>query len=271
MTPPQIPDLSDGRFSQSLQRGLAILRLFSPACPDLGIADIGDHLEMPRATVHRYVSTLVALDFLERLSSRRYRLGPRAAEFGMSALRATGLRGDSRAHLKELRNRTALTASIAVLDNTEIVYVDRARSNLLGGSLLGLKQRPGSRLPAHCTAMGKVLLAALPLPEQKEVVSAITFVQCTPRTISTEPELDDELAEVRAEGFAVNNEEWTLGVVAIAVPVRLAPGEVRAAVGLVAQCAGVSLDRLAEEFVPLAASTADTVAAGLQRGRETVR
>ncbi len=73
---------------------------------------------MPRATVHRYVSTLVALDYLEQLRSRRYRLGPRAGEFGMSVLGATGLRGNLRTHLKELRSHTALTASIAVLDNT---------------------------------------------------------------------------------------------------------------------------------------------------------
>ena len=89
------PSLREPRFSQSLERGLAILSCFTPARPVLGIADIADHLGMSRSTTHRYVITLVALGYLEQGASRKYRLGLRVTDLGMSALLSTGLREHS--------------------------------------------------------------------------------------------------------------------------------------------------------------------------------
>ena len=94
----------------------------------LGIADIADELGMSRSTTHRYVITLVALGYLEQGASRKYRLGLRVTDLGMSALNSTGLREHSRPYLEELRQRTSYTVNLAVLDGPEILYVDRARS-----------------------------------------------------------------------------------------------------------------------------------------------
>ena len=103
-----IPSLREPRYSQSLERGLAILGCFTPERPVLGIADIADDLGMSRSTTHRYVITLVALGFLEQGASRKYRLGLRVTDLGMSALNSTGLREHSRPYLEELRQRTIL-------------------------------------------------------------------------------------------------------------------------------------------------------------------
>jgi IclR family transcriptional regulator, pca regulon regulatory protein len=258
MTPRQesVPKLREARYSQSLERGLAILRIFTPERPVLGIAEIADEHGMSRSTTHRYVISLVALGCLEQGASRKYRLAIRVADIGMLVLNATGLRNSRvHAHLEELRQRTSLAASIAVLD--------RARSHSDGESLLGLQVRTGSRLPAHCTAMGKLLLANLPASELREVLPQVIFAPRTPKTITTKTGLDDSLAEIREQGFAINNEEWTLAVNAIAVPVRVDSGKVVAALGLVGRSTMTSLETLVNDVRPLAESTASDVAAGI--------
>src|ERR1700742_3319747 len=156
-----LPSLREPRYSQSLERGLAILGCFTPSRPVLGIADIADELGMSRSTTHRYVITLVALGYLEQGASRKYRLGLRVTDLGMSALNSTGLREHAQPYLEELRQRTSYTVSLAVLDGPEILYVDRARG-FRRGQGPGVDVRTGSRLPAYCTAMGKLLLANLP-------------------------------------------------------------------------------------------------------------
>ena len=111
-----IPSLREPRYSQSLERGLAILGCFTPKRPVLGIADIADELGMSRSTTHRYVITLVALGYLEQGASRKYRLGLRVTDLGMSALNSTGLREHAHPYLEELRQRTSYTTSLGVLD-----------------------------------------------------------------------------------------------------------------------------------------------------------
>src|SRR5947209_16241916 len=141
-----IPSLREPRYSQSLERGLAILGCFTPSRPVLGIADIADELGMSRSTTHRYVITLVALGYLEQGASRKYRLGLRVTDLGMSALNATGLREHAHPYLEELRQRSSYTASLAVLDGSDVLYVDRARSygrRRRGGDL---DVHPGTRL-----------------------------------------------------------------------------------------------------------------------------
>src|SRR5260370_2145725 len=123
-----IPSLREPRYSQSLERGLAILGCFTPARPVLGIADIADELGMSRSTTHRYVITLVALGYLEQGASRKYRLGLRVADLGLSALNSTGLRDHARPYLEELRQRTSYTARLSALDGTEVLSIGRLRS-----------------------------------------------------------------------------------------------------------------------------------------------
>src|SRR5580658_10730907 len=133
-----VPSLREPRYSQSLERGLAILGCFTPEKPVLGIADIADDLGMSRSTTHRYVITLVALGYLEQGASRKYRLGLHVTDLGMSALNSTSLREHSQPYLDELRRRTGYTINLAVLDGPEILYIDRARSFRRGQSKIDL-------------------------------------------------------------------------------------------------------------------------------------
>ena len=262
-----IPSLREPRYSQSLERGLAILTCFTPKRPVLGIADIADHLGMSRSTTHRYVITLVALGYLEQGASRKYRLGLKVTDLGMSALNSTGLREHSRPYLQELRQRTTYTASLAVLDGEEIVYVDRAPSFRRGGKI-DLDLHAGSRLPAYCTAMGKLLLANLPDAEQRDLFASLKLTKRGPNTITSKKALRDELDEVLAAGFAVNDQELVPELHSISAPVRNENREVVAAINMAAHSSMISLEEMVDALGPHLVSTADRISARLGYRRD---
>jgi IclR family pca regulon transcriptional regulator len=266
-----VPSLHEPRYSQSLERGLAILACFTPEHPILGIADIAEQLGMSRSTTHRYVITLVALGYLEQGASRKYRLGLRVTDLGMSALNSTGLREHSRPHLQELRQRTTYTVNLAVLDGPEILYVDRARSYRRGQTQIDLDLHPGSRLPAYCTSMGKLLLAHLPETEQRDMIGEMKLTRRAPNSITSKKALRNELDHVREEGFAVNDQELAEGLHSISAPVRTDSNEVVAAVNMAAHSSMISLEELVEHLGPHLITTADRISARLGYRRNDER
>ncbi len=257
------PDLREPRYSQSLERGLAILGCFSAARPVLGIADIADSLGMSRSTTHRYVITLVALGYLEQGASRKYRLGLRVTDLGMSALDSAGLREHAHHELQELRQRTSHTAGLGVLDGEEVLYIDRVRGFRRERSEAGLDPRPGSRLPVHCTAIGKLLLAYLPEHEQRELLAKLALTKHGPNTITAKKALRDELERIRREGLAVDDQELAPELRALAAPVREETGAVRAAVNLSVPSASVPLAELVDTLGPQLVAAAERISANL--------
>jgi IclR family transcriptional regulator, pca regulon regulatory protein len=261
------------RYSQSLKRGLDILEYFTPERPQLGIAQIADSLQMSRPTTHRYVSTLVALGFLEQGSSRKYRLGQRVTDLGMSALNSMGLREHSRSPLKKLCQQAGHTASLAVLYGTEILYVDRVRSFRKGQYEIDHNIRLASQLPAYCTSMGKVLLAGLSEPAQRELLGRMRLTRSGPNTITSKKALRAELEHVFEEGMAVNNEELAAGSISIAAPIRARNRQVVAAINLAANTSTITLEEMIEKLSPYLLAAADNISArlGYRREDEVVR
>jgi IclR family pca regulon transcriptional regulator len=255
--------LREPRYSQSLERGLAILSCFTPKRPVLGIADIADELGMSRSTTHRYVITLLALGYLEQGASRKYRLGLRVTDLGMSALNSTGLREHAHPYLEELRQRSSYTVSLAVLDGPEILYIDRVRSFRRGQGQANGDLTTGSRLPAHSTAMGKLLLANLPEADQRELIASMKLTKSAPNTITGKKALRDELDEVLDANFAVDDEELARDLYAIAAPVRNDRRDVVAAVDIAAPSSMISLGELVDALGPHLISTADRISARL--------
>lgn len=257
-----LPSLREPRYSQSLERGLAILGCFTPARPVLGIADIADELGMSRSTTHRYVITLLALGYLEQGASRKYRLGLRVTDLGMSALNSTGIREHARPFLEDLRERTSYTTSLGVLDGEEVLYVDRARS-FRRGRAGGPEVQAGSRLPLHCTAMGKLLLAYTPEPEQRELISALKLTRSGPGTITSKKALREELGGIAQDGLAMSDEELARGMRSIAAPVRNTAGEVIATMALSAPSQLIEMSELVDALGPHLVTAADGVSARL--------
>jgi IclR family transcriptional regulator, pca regulon regulatory protein len=250
-----IPTLREPRFSQSLERGLAVLRCFTNRHRVLGISELADELDMSRSTTHRYVLTLSALGYLEQQTSRKYRLSHRAADIGMAALNSIDVRRHARPLLDELRKSTSSTVGLAVLDGAEIVCVDRTSGSQGQQAELDLSVGLGSRLPVHCTAAGKLLLAYVPEVEQRVVLAETKLAKHGPNTITSKRQLREELQEIRSNGFATANSEFAAELSAIAAPVRDKAHNVVAAVGLADHSSIASLRKLS----PAVISAADDI------------
>jgi IclR family pca regulon transcriptional regulator len=255
--------LKEPRFSQSLERGLAILCCFDPEHPVLGIVDIAQELGMSRSTTHRYVITLAALGYLEQGPGRKYRLGLRVTGLGLSAMSGTGLREHARADLEELSQRTGFTVSLAVLDGPEILLLERLRGarRILHHAEPGIAA--GSRLPAHCTAAGKLLLAHLPEPAQRESIGELQLEKHGPNTIKSKTVLRTELTQIREDGLAVDDQEFAEGLYAIAAALRSDTGDTVAAIGMTAHSRTIELADLIDALGPHLISTADRISARL--------
>jgi IclR family pca regulon transcriptional regulator len=250
--------------SQSLERGLAILSTFSALRPLLGVSELAREVGLSRSSAHRYIATLAKLGYLEQdRLSRRYRLGPRVLDLGFSALNSMELRQLAAAHLQELSDTTGHTVNMAVLDGIDVVYIDRCRSASQGQREIDLDLHVGSRLPAYCTSMGKVLLAGLPPGELEVRLEEIELARRGPNTITARATLHEELRLVAERGLAVNNEELAYGLRSIAVPVRGREGAVIAAINLAVHRSLVSMEGLVMRLAPELQATAREISARL--------
>jgi IclR family transcriptional regulator, pca regulon regulatory protein len=197
----------------------------------------------------------------------------KVTDLGMSALNSTGLREHSRSYLEDLRHRCTYTVSLAVLDGPEILYVDRARSFRRGQNKIDLNLRPGSRLPAYCTSLGKVLLANLPEAEQRDLIGDLTLTRRGPNTITSVKALGTELEHVLDEGMAVNDEELSQGLISMATPIYQERREVAAALNMAAHVSMISIEEMIDQLAPHLVSTADQISArlGYRRDDEATR
>jgi IclR family pca regulon transcriptional regulator len=150
---------------------------------------------------------------------------------------------------------------MAILDGADIVYVERCRSARTGQRDIDLNLHVGSRLPAYCTSMGKVLLAFLPEDARIALLAQIELSPRGPNTLTARRALEDELARVRADGLAINNEELAYGLRSIAVPVHSRTGETAAAINLAAHRSMVSMEDLVARLSPALKRTAAQISA----------
>ncbi len=266
-----VPLLREPRYSQSLERGLAILECFTPKRPVWGIADLAQELGMSRSTTHRYVLTLTALGHLVQDERRKYRLGLAVTELGMSALSSTGLDEHARVPLRELSRRAPYALVLAMLDGPELVYVESVRAKRRGPRLTDVDLEVGSRLPPHCCAMGKLLIASLPAPEQRHVLGELTLTRRGPNTILGKGALREELERIAGESLLASDQELAAGLYEIAAPVRRETDEVVAALAMQVHSSMISLEQLRERLGPHLISTADRVSARVGYRREDER
>jgi IclR family pca regulon transcriptional regulator len=249
-------------WSQSLERGLAILSAFGSDRSTIGVSELSRELGLSRSTTHRYIATLTALGYLQQdAETKRYRLGPRVLDLGFAAINSMDIREISVPHLQALSDATGFTANLAILDGGDVVYIERCRTSRSGQREIDLNLHVGSRLPAYCTAMGKALLAFVPDERFEEIIDGVELVARGPNTITGRVALRAEMARIRTMGVAVNNEELAYGLRSIAAPIRSSSGEVVAALNLAVHRSMVSIDDLIERYGPAVKRTADAISA----------
>ncbi|MEI4272242.1 IclR family transcriptional regulator C-terminal domain-containing protein [Klenkia sp. LSe6-5] len=241
-------------FVEALARGLDVLASFSAQRPVMTLSEVAAAADLARPTARRLLLTLEELGHVATTDGG-YRLTPKVLDLGMAYVGSLGLWDIARPHLQALVARTGESSSMAQLDGSDIVYVARVAVP----KLITLRVEIGTRFPAVQTSQGKVLLAALDADELAEVLTTPSrsgLPRCTGRTAA---QLHDELAEVRARGWALADEELAPGVRSVAVPVRDGDGVVRAAANVTVHAAETSREVLLEQHLPLLLRTAGDV------------
>jgi IclR family pca regulon transcriptional regulator len=214
-------------FITSLERGIMVLEVLAQNKRPHGLVELASQTEMSPATATRYVMTLVSLGYVIRDPvTKQFRISPKVLSLGFSLLRDMDLRTRVSSHLLEASRRLNVGAQCGILDGTEIVYVERIQIN----AIVDLDIPVGSRLPAYCTALGKVILAFMDLDEAKRIIRDSKLVAHTPYTETNQAKLISSLEVIRKQGFAINRQELILGRNAMAAPI-FRNGVVEGAIG----------------------------------------
>ena len=241
---------------QSLERGLDVLRAFTAERPTLTISEVAECTHLSRATARRLLLTLEGLGYIER-DRREFRLTRQVLQLAKPHISGGDPWEFVRPYLDALTERTGESASIAVLDGTEILYVARSPTR----RLMTLAINVGSRLPAHATSKGRVLLAYLPEAELEAFFQRSAIARYTDRTLVDEKELRAVLAEVRSQGWAMVEEQLERGLCSVAAPIIDPNGRVSAALSVCAHAGRIDPATLQREFLPLVLESARRISA----------
>lgn len=235
----------DPNFMTSLARGLLVVQAFSQRRLHLTISQLSKRTGLSRASVRRCLHTLSKLGFVGSDDGRNFYLRPRILSLGHSYLSSMPL-ATAQPILEHLSQILHESCSIALLDGIDIVYVARANVTRIMAIDLGV----GTRLPAFCTSMGRVLLADLSPEELENVLPTIEFTRYTDRTVTSVERLRQELMKVRREEYAIVDQELEVGLRSMAVPVRNPMGRVVAAINSGAHGQRVSVQDMQTRFLP---------------------
>lgn len=238
--------MRDGDIINGLVKGLSVIECFDEEHASQSITDVANRTGLERATARRCLLTLTHLGYAS-YDGKFFRLTPRILNLGHSYLAATPLPGLIQPFLEQLSAQIHESCSAAILDDTDILYIARASHRRVMSINLGA----GARLPAYCTSMGRILLAALPSDTIGDVLDRSSLVAYTAKTKADRDTVLTELAVVAAQGFAVIDEELELGLCSIAVPLFNAQGQVVGALNIGAQSARASTSHMIANFLPL--------------------
>jgi IclR family transcriptional regulator, pca regulon regulatory protein len=236
----------DPNFMTSLARGLAVICAFSDHQRSLTIPQISEQTGFSRAAVRRCLYTLSKLGYVSP-GPGTFNLEPKILELGHAYLSSTPLAPAAQPILDRLCEAVHESCSVSILDGCDILYVARSSTTV---RLLSVDLGVGSRLPAYCTSMGRVLLAFQPEEKLREHLATAKLIAYTKRTITSRAKLLEELAEIRKKRYAVVDQELEIGLRSIAVPIEANSGSVVAAMNVGTQAARVSIMELRGRIYP---------------------
>ena len=240
MQPSPSPAADGERSGSSAERSLRLLSLLAREGRALPLAELAARLGLPKATAHRLCAQLLEGGFLARdLEPRAYSVGPALRRLAFDALNHGVERGQRHAVLDALVREVGETCNFTTLDGSQVLYLDRVEAQWP----LRLTLDVGAQVPLHCTASGKLFLAHLRRAQRDALIDTLTLAPLTRNTLTTPQALRAECDAIAARGYSTDREEFMAGLIAAAVPVRDAHGEVRAAIAVHAPTARMSLDK----------------------------
>jgi IclR family pca regulon transcriptional regulator len=235
-----------------LAKGLSVIEAFVPERPRQSISDVAAATGLDRATARRCLLTLWHHGYAD-YDGKFFTLTPRVLRLGTACLATMPLPQLVQPHLDALSEQTGESSSVSILDGAEIVYVARAAQR----KVMSITLMPGSRLPAYCTSMGRVLLAALSQAEARARLGAGTLPARTPRTLTDPEDVLAELARVRTAGYAAIDQEVEADLRSLAVPLATARGTVVAALNIGLPVRGEPMDDVVARYRPALADVAE--------------
>lgn len=241
-------------FIQSLARGLAVIRAFSSDRPQLTLSEVAHETGLSRAAARRFLLTLQVLGYVGS-SGRLFHLRPPVLDLGYAYLSSFSVADIAQSHLQTLSAEVNESCSSSVLDDGDIVHIARATTN----RIMTIQISVGRRLPAYATAMGRVLLAALPPDELDHYFATYARPHRNAKTETHEPQLRRILDEVREQGWTIIDQELEDGVRSVAAPVHDSTGLVVAAINASAHASRVSVHQLKTKFLPKLLATARAI------------
>ncbi|MET9550273.1 MULTISPECIES: IclR family transcriptional regulator [unclassified Streptomyces] len=254
-----------GRLVPAVTRSLDILELFLEGDGTLSAPEVTRRLQLPRTTVHELLTTLAARSYLAQIPDQpgRYRLGVRTYQLGSRYAEQLDLAAEGQQVAREVAETCDETVHVAILEDTDVIYIAKVDST----HAVRMVSAAGRRLPAHCTSVGKMLLASLPQPELESRLQGREFAAMTPDSITDPDELAAALADIRERGVAVEHRESNPDVSCVAAPVRDSAGRVVAALSISVPMIRWSEER-ERELAELAAKGAGDLSVRLgHRGR----
>ncbi len=247
-------------YVQSFARGLAVIRSFSAQAPAQTLTEVATRTGLTRAGARRILLTLEGLGYVES-QGRQFRLTPKILDLGFAYLSSLPLWDLAEPVMEALVEDVKESCSAAVLDDSELVYVLRIPTHKIMSINLGI----GSRLPAFCTSMGRVLLAALPADEARRRLLAKPRPALTPHTVTEVDAVMARLDEVRRQGWCLVDQELEEGLVSLAAPIVDRGGRTIAAMNISGQRNRTPPAEMVERFVPRLLGAAREIAQLLER------
>jgi IclR family pca regulon transcriptional regulator len=237
----------DPNFMTSLARGLAVVRAFSQQRQRMSIAQISIRTGIPRAAVRRCLYTLAQLGYVAPDDDRNFTLRPNVLALGHAYLTSAPLVTSAQPLLDHVSATVHESCSMAILDGDDILYVARSSS---GARIMSIDLSIGSRLPAFCTSMGRVLLGGLAKEDLAAHLKRLRPTPFTNRTLVSRDKLAEAIEAARDAGFALVDQELEIGLRSIAVPVLDARRRVAAAINISVQAPRVAISEMEKRFLP---------------------
>lgn len=238
-------------YVQSFARGLAVIRSFSAEAPSQTMTEVAQRTGLTRAGARRILHTLHALGYVE-IDGRQFRLTAKVLDLGFAYLSSLPLWSLAEPFMEALVRDVHESSSAAVLNGNEIVYVLRVPTEKIMSINLGV----GSRLPAYCSSMGRVLLAALDDEGLEQQLAGTEFVARTPRTLTDPALLREEILRVRRQGWALIDEELEQGLISLAAPITTRKGKVIAAINIGMHSSRMNAAQAQRDILPKLLATA---------------
>ncbi len=233
-------------FVRTFARGLRVIEVMGQSTGRQNIAQISEASDLPRTVVRRFLLTLIDLGFVGS-DEKDYWLTPKVLRLGMTYLYTLPFWRQSQLVLEELGTRMKQSCAVSVLDDSDIVYIQRFHTK----RILAFSPSIGSRLPAYSVSMGRVLLAGLSEPQFDEYLQSTELLPLTPRTVTDKAQLRTAVAKTREQGYAWSDAEYDESISGLAVPVRNAMGEVVASVNVSLISGEFTEEQARAEFLPL--------------------